>query len=216
MDVAVERRESLLAIPVHVLGQLVPGLLHRLEEGREEGAVGRSPFQDQRTLASTPSIRAGQAGLHALEVREAVTVVPVGHAGFGGPLVVVGGVPALEDHAVDGAGAAKHLSPGVVDPPTSHVGLGIAPVPPVVEAAPDGEGQGRRHVDEDVPLVVPAPGLQHQDPVGGVGAQPVGQGASGRTASKDDEVVQDGLFLRGGRPVPAVPVRCRHRSSPAV
>jgi len=199
VNVAVERREPLLAVTVHVLRQLVPGFLHRFEEGCEEGAVGRSPFQHQRALAAPPSVRTGQAGLRTLEVREAVAVVPALHAGFGGPLVIVGRVAPLEDHAVDGAGSAEHLSPGVVDPPTPHVGFGIALVSPVVEAVADGEGQGRRHVDEHVPAVVPAPGFEHQDPVAGVRAQPVGQRAPGRAASHDDEVVQELLLGEGRR-----------------
>ena len=43
-----------------------------------------------------------QRGLHALEVGQAVGEVPGLHAGVGSPALVVQGVAALEDHAVDG------------------------------------------------------------------------------------------------------------------
>ena len=109
--------------------------------------------------------------------------------GVGAPALVVQRVAALEDHAVDAAGAAQHLPAGVVDPAPVHVRLGLRLVLPVVEAAPDRERQRRRHVDEDVPEVVGAARLQHQHAVRGVGGQAVRQGAAGRAAADDHEVV---------------------------
>jgi hypothetical protein len=44
-------------------------------------------------------------------------------------------------------------------------------------------------VDEDVPDEVGPPGLKNQDAVGRIGAQSVGQSASGGAASDDYEVV---------------------------
>src|SRR5919204_245571 len=54
VDVPIERAEPLLAVPVDVVGQLVAGLLYRLEECSEQRALGRSALQDER--AAVPAI----------------------------------------------------------------------------------------------------------------------------------------------------------------
>ena len=189
VDVPVEGRETLLPVPVHVTGQRVPGFLHGREECLEQRAAGRPALQDQRPVRPAELIAPGQAGLHLLEVRQAVRVVPVRHAGIGGPPLIVQRVPALEDHAVDAARPAQHLAPGMVDPPPVHERLRLGLIPPVVEPAPDREGQRRGHMDEDVPGVVRPPGLEHQHPVGRIGRQPAGQRTARRSAADDDEVV---------------------------
>ena len=48
VDVAVERRETLLAEAVHVVGQRVAGLDGRLEERPEQRVAGRAALQHQR------------------------------------------------------------------------------------------------------------------------------------------------------------------------
>ncbi|MDH6501180.1 hypothetical protein M2156_007399 [Streptomyces sp. SAI-149] len=191
VDVAVELGEAFLPVAVDVLGGRVAGLLGGLLEGGEERVGGRAALQDERAVvAAELVVRVGrEAVLHALEVRQAVRVVPGLHAGIGGPALVVHGVAALEDHAVDAAGAAQHLAAGVVDAPAAHVGLGLGLVLPVVETAADRIGQRRGHVDEDVPRVVGPPCLQDQHPVSRVGGEPVGQCAAGRSTADDDEVV---------------------------
>ena len=179
MHVAIEGGEALLAESVEIGGQFVPGLLHGLEERHEQGVGGRSPLEDQRSVAAPVLIRAHQARLHALEVRQAMAVAPVLHATLGGPLVVVRRVAALEDHAVDRTRPAENLSPGVVDAAAAHVRLGLGLVLPVVEAITDGECQRGGHVDEHVPAPVAPPCLEDEYPVGRVGAQPVGKCAAG-------------------------------------
>src|SRR5205085_3342340 len=100
-DVAIEAREALLAIAVHVRGELVPRLLHRGEE-RTAQRVGRGPaFEDEGPAATAELVGAREARLHPLEVREAMRVRPVGHAGIGRPPLEVKRVAALEDHPVD-------------------------------------------------------------------------------------------------------------------
>ena len=189
VDVPVERGEALLPVPVHVVGDRIPGLLHRGEERLEQRAGGRAAFQHQRAVAAPVLVRPGQAGLHLLEVRQAVRVVPVRHARVGGPALVVERVAALEDHPVDAAGPAEYLAPGVVDPAAVQVRLRLGLIPPVVELVPDREGQRGRHVDVHVPRVVRPAGLQHEHPGGGVRGQAVGEGTAGGAAADDDEVV---------------------------
>ena len=188
VDVPVELREPLLPVAVDVVGQRVAGLLRGFEEGPEERVLGRPALEQERAVAASPVVGSGQAGLHALEVRQAVQVVPRLHARVRGPPLVVHRVAALEDHPVDAAGSAEHLAAGVEDLAAVHVRLGVGLVLPVVEPVADRDRQGCRHVDERVLPVVPASGLEHQDRRGRVGAEPVGDGGTCGAAA-DDHVV---------------------------
>ena len=190
-DVLVERCETLLAVAVDVVGAAKAGLRTGLEPGLEQRIGGRPTLEFERAVAPAPFVLAGQTGLHPLEVGQAVGVVPVLHPRLLGPLLVVGGVAALEDHAVDAGRSAEHLAASVVHPATVHVRLGFALVLPVVETATDRKRQGGGHVDEHIPLPVGAPRFEHEDLVGGVGAEPIGQRTTGRAATHDDEVVLD-------------------------
>ena len=165
VDVAIERRETLLAVAVDVVGQVVARLLAGREEGLEQRVRGRTTFQDQRPVMAAPRIvgRGGQAVLHLLEVRQAMGVVPCLHPGIGRPALVVEWVATLEDLAVDARRAAEDLAARVVDAPAVHERLGFRLVHPVVVAAADREGQRRRHVDEDVESIVGPPGFDDQD-----------------------------------------------------
>ncbi len=189
VQVAVEAGETLLLVPVHVVRQRVAGLLDGLEEGLEQRRRGRAPLHHQGSCGPAVVVPAFQAGLHALEVRQAVGVVPGLHAGVGRPALVVHRVAPLEDHPVDAAGPAEHLASGVVDPPVAHVGLGLGLVLPVVEPVPDRERECSGHVDVDVPQRVGPAGLEHEDPGRPIGAQAVGQHAPRRTTADDDVVV---------------------------
>ncbi len=177
VHVAVERRETLLPVAVDVVGQLVTGLLRRLEEGLEQWAVRGAAFQHQRAFVAAPPAASGQAGFHLLEVRQAVRIVPGLHARVGGPALVVQGVAALEDHPVDAAGAAQHFAAGVVDPAPVHERLGLGLVLPVVQPVPDRVGQRGRHVNEHVPRVIRAARFEHQHLVGRVSGEPAGPSA---------------------------------------
>ena len=188
VDVPVELREPLLPVAVDVVGQRVARLLGRGEERPEQRVLGRPTLEQERPVAAAPVVGPRQAGLHPLEVRQAVQVVPRLHARVGGPPLVVHRVAALEDHPVDAAGAAEHLASGVEDLAAVHVRLGVGLVLPVVEAVADGDRQGGGHVDERVLAIVAAAGLQDEDRRGRIGAEPVGDGRPCGAAA-DDHVV---------------------------
>jgi hypothetical protein len=95
-DVAVETREPLLPVPVDVVGARVTGLNGRREKRIEQRVRRRPALQDKRPALAAPLVRACEAGLHALEIRQAVRVVPGLHARVGGPALVVERVAALE------------------------------------------------------------------------------------------------------------------------
>ena len=162
IDVAIEGVEALLAVAVDVGGQRMSGLLHGLEEGLKQRAGGRTPLELERALPTPPVVLAGQAGLHPLEVGQAMGPVPRLTAGRSRPTVVVHRVAPLEDHPVDGRRPAQHLAASVVHPATTHSRLGFGLVHPVIEPVPDAHRQGGRHVDDDVGPPVATTGLEHQ------------------------------------------------------
>ncbi len=190
-DVPVERPEALLAVAVDVVGPLVPGLHGRLEEGAEQRVGCRPTLEPERAAVAAIWIvgRCRGAVLHPLEVRQAVRVRPRLHARVGRPALVVERVAALEDHPVDRARAAQDLAPRVVDPAAAHERLGLRLVLPVVEPAADRERERGRHVDEDVEAPIGASGLEHEDARRRVRGQSIREGAPGRAAAHDDEVV---------------------------
>ena len=189
LDVAVEAGETLLAVAVDIIGQLVARLLHGTEEGVAEGIRGGPALDYQRSVAAAVLVGAGDAGLHSLEVREAVRVRPLFHARIGRPTLVVEWVAALEDHSVDAARAAEHLAARVVDAAAVHEGLRLRFVLPVVEAITDGERQGGRHVDEHVESVVGTAGFEHEHARRRILAQAIRKHAAGGPAADNDEVV---------------------------
>ena len=197
-DVAIELGETLLLEPVDVVGDRVPRLLDSFEEGAEQWVGRRAAFQLQRPAVPAELIAAvrREAVLHLLEVRQAVGIVPGLHARIGCPPFVVEGIAALEDHPVDAARTTEHLAAGVVDLAAVHERLRLALVLPVVELAADREGQRRRHVDEDIPLVVGAAGLEHQHVGARVCAEPIGQCRAGGSAT-DDHIVVSGHVVCG-------------------
>ena len=170
MDVSIKGREAFLTIAIHVRGERVASLLHRLEERAEEGIGRGATLENQRAGGAAILISPGQAVLHLLEVRQTVTIVPLAHPGIAGPTFVVEWVAPLEDHAVDAAGATQQFSARVIDLATAHVRFRFRLVLPVVEAIADRNRERGRHVRKDVPLVVGATGLEYEYVVCGIGA----------------------------------------------
>ena len=213
-DVAVELGEPLLAVAVDVIGQRVAGLLNGFEEGPEQRGLGGAALQDQRARTAAPGIGSGGGGLHPLEVRQAVGVVPLLHARVGRPPLEVQRVPPLEDHPIDARGATEDLAAGVEDPATTHVLLRLGLVLPVVEPVADRVRQRRRHVDEGIELGVGAAGLQDQHAGRGVGGEAIGQRRACRATPDNDvvEVVGHGLSRPlGRRTSPAARAGCGAR-----
>ena len=187
-DIAVEGGEALLLVAVDIVGQRVAGLLHCLEKRCEQWVRRRPAFQHQRTVVAAILALDGQAGLHAFEIGQAVGVVPVLHAGVAGPSLVVERVAALENHAVDAAGAAQDFAATMGDTPAVHERFWLGRVQPVIVAGADRIGEGGRHMDEDIPPGVGPARFEEQHTVARVRAEAVGQHAPRRAAPDDDGV----------------------------
>ncbi|MCY1224890.1 hypothetical protein D9M72_370670 [compost metagenome] len=194
VHVPVKRREALLAVAVHVIRQRESRFLCCLEEGLEQGVGGRAALQDQGSrVAAEVIVRIRRERVfHPVEVRQAVREIPGSHPLVGSPAFVVQRVSTLEDHAVDGARAAQDLAAGMGHPASPHMRLRIRLVAPVIERIPAGEGQGSRHLDEQIPGVVASSRFQNQDAARAPCAQAVGQHGTG-TSPTDDDVVVAGL-----------------------
>jgi hypothetical protein len=106
------------------------------------------------------------------------------------PLVVVAGLAAHVDHAVDAAAAAQRLAARIAQRAAVQAGGGLGVVEPVGARVADAIQVAHRNVDPVV--VVLAAGLDQQHPLGRVRAEPVGQQAAGRAGANDD-VVEGGV-----------------------
>ncbi len=169
------------AVEVGVLpeARLRPGGDHR----RRQRVVGRQ-------------VRRPQPRLQRLEGGPDVVPAPAG-AAEGGPAVVVGARAAQPDHPVQAAGAAEHPAARHGVGAARGAGLGNGAVGPVDVAPPERE-VGARGADRGA-VVRPA-GLQQEDAAGGVGREPVREGAAGRARADDHDVV--GRGHRGQAPSP--------------
>jgi hypothetical protein len=103
------------------------------------------------------------------------------------PAVVVGGLAAHVDHAVDRRAAAQHLASRIRQRPAVKTGLGLGRHHPV--------GARISHAieiaDGDIdPVIAIGPArLEEQNGVARIGAQPVCKDAARRAGADDDEVV---------------------------
>ena len=102
------------------------------------------------------------------------------------PAVIVGGIAAYVDHAVDGARTPEPAPPGPVDSAAGEMRLGFGQVAPVKARVADGERIGRRHGDTKIP--VRATGLEEKDAARPLLAQTRGEDRPGRSPTNDDEI----------------------------
>ena len=124
------------------------------------------------------------------EVRQALAPAParVGAVAVAdAPAVVVARLPAHVDHAVDAARAAQHLAARIAQAPAVQAGGGLGRVQPVGARVADAIEVADRDVDPEV--VVAAAGLDHEDVLATIGAEPVGEQAAGGAGAADDVVV---------------------------
>ena len=144
------------------------------------------PLDTQLAVPTVMRTRLALAPFAAQEMRQHVVPAPARVAELA-PVVVVGGLAAHVDHAVDGRGTADHLAARVAQrsPVQARHRLGaIAPVGPRVA---HGVEVADRDVEPD-PVILAA-GLEQQHRMPTRRRQPVGQRAAG-TARPDHDVVE--------------------------
>ena len=151
----------------------------------------------QRPTGTMEFVGAAFVVLGFAEIGQHVIVRPAFIAQLS-PLVVIGGIAAHVDHAVDAAGAAQHLATWLVHGAALQFLFRLAFEHPVDPWINEGLGVAHRHVDPE--MVVVAAGFQQQHAVPPVFGKARGEHAAGRTGPGYDEVVGVGVG--------------RHRSSP--
>ncbi|MNS74046.1 hypothetical protein D3C72_1075090 [compost metagenome] len=102
------------------------------------------------------------------------------------PAIVILGLAAHVDHAVDQGGAAHALAARHRDGPAIDVVFGLGGEPPVVVGVHQQLGEARRDGNPHAARLLA--GLQHQDAMLAVGAEPVGQDAARRAAARNNEI----------------------------
>ena len=111
------------------------------------------------------------------------------------PILVVLRLAAHVDHAVDAGAAAHHLAARIAQYAPVQAGVGLGLVEPIGARVADAIQIAHRNMN---PVVVVLPtGLDQQHALVRVGAETIGQQATGR-AGADDDVVKDG-FTHGGQ-----------------
>src|SRR5262245_12554596 len=93
--------EAFLLVAVHVLGHGIAGLPSRLDERLIERVLARSRGDEKRALVPPVGVAALEPGLGFLEIGQAVAIRPVLEPLLPRPRVIVEGMTADIDHAVD-------------------------------------------------------------------------------------------------------------------
>ena len=171
--------DALVLAAVEVLGQGNAGLLRGFDEPMGQiqgGAVVLD--QDRATLAALLGL-AWRIALDRLEIGQHLVERPALAAHLR-PAVVVGGIAADPEHAVDRARAAEHAPAWPVHLPAGDAGLGIGGVVPVDPRIVEQLQHARRHVDHRMPVFRAS--LEQHDPRA-VLAQAIREHAAGRSGA---------------------------------
>jgi hypothetical protein len=202
--VDLEIAHALVAAAVEVLGGGNAGLLGGLGKGVQDvpaqALALHAPFAAAaRALAAVQraELRIGIAAgiqppvaLVLAEGRQHLVPAPGVVARELGPAVVVAGLAAHVDHAVDAGAAAQGLAARIAQAPAVEALVRLGLVQPVGARVADAVQVAHGNVDPVV--VVLGAGLDQQHAVAAVARKPVGQEGAGR-AGADDDVVERGV-----------------------
>ena len=142
---AVDPAKALLPFTVRVGSGAVAGLQSGLNEcGRQRCSRQIGSEYRQGPGPAVIRISAVQMTLCAFKVRQYVCIAPPRQSRLG-PAVVVVGVAADVDHAVDGRRAAEHPPPRMREAPAVEVGLRIRHIVPVEAVGTQQAADCRRH-----------------------------------------------------------------------
>ena len=163
----------------------VAGLGCGVQPGFAIGVVVAQVRHAQFASAAMEFVSATVIAFRAFEVGQHLLVAPAGRAQRR-PVVVVGALAADVEQAVDGAGAAQHLATRPDHGAVAGLGLCFDRELPGKALVVDGAKVAYRQT-QPKPLRWPT-GFEQQDAAGRVGAQAVGQHATGRSGADDDVV----------------------------
>ncbi len=183
--------DALLLGAVEVVGPRQAAGASRLDVGLAQRVALADVADRERPGAPVQGLVARpDAPLGAAEIGQHVVPRPSGVAELA-PVVIVLGLAADIEQAVDGGGAAEHAPARPEHAPPMKLRLRLGLVAPVHPLVGDGLAVAERDVDPHV-AVRPA-GLQQHHAGGRVLRQPCGDDAAGRAGADDDVVGLDGV-----------------------
>ena len=163
--------------------------------GNDEGfrqRIGVPPVgHRQRAARAVIFVGAALLVLGLLEIGQHVVITPAGIAALA-PAIVILVLAAHIQQAVDRARSAQHFAARLKHLPAVQARLGLGLVHPVDGFFLEQFSVAERHVDPEIGVL--RSGLQQQHGMLAVGAQAIGEHASGR-AGADDDVVEFGSVI---------------------
>src|SRR4051812_391672 len=189
-DRRLRHADAILLRPVVVLRVGYSDLAGRFDQGTVKRAALVAFADPERPVAAAVLVLAlAPVAFHLLEDRQHLAIAPAAIAELR-PGVVVLRLAAHEHHAVDGRRAAQQFAARDRNAALAGAVVGLGGVQPVGCRVLDQLGEPDR--DTRPGMASPAC-LQHQPPVPGIGAEPVGQGRPGRAGAHHD-VIEDLAF----------------------
>ena len=191
--------QAFLLIAVHILSNRIARLLARFDKRAVQRVAHGSGADLEWAAVAAVGITADRARFGLFEVGQAMRIRPVLHAVLQSPTLVIQGMAAHIDHAINGRGATQGFAARTVDAPLVHKWLGLGLVLPAIARIGHGVGERRGHMDKDA--VVIATSLDQKHAHLSVLAQAVGKHATGRTGAHDDVIKfrQGHVFCSLGR-----------------
>ncbi|MNQ79304.1 hypothetical protein D3C85_942460 [compost metagenome] len=177
--------DTLLLGAVEVRIEAVPGFAPGFDKGLG-GPMGRRAADIQLAAVTMKIAGAAMVHLALAKIRQHLVERPAIVA-QSRPVVVVAAMTADIDHAVDRTAAAKHLAARLITATPAQACLRLGGESPVDVAGRQDRGDAGRHMDQW--RAVFRPGFEQTHGHRRIGAQAVGQQATGR-ASTDDDVIE--------------------------
>ena len=185
MDIDVVNAEPGLPRAIEIIVAAEAALAGRREECIVERPVIPRPARLERSLGGMERTIAAPAAFRLLEIGQHLAERPAGETRRG-PAVIVAGIAANVDHAVDRRRPAEAAAARPVDAPPAEPRLRLGAVHPVMPRPAEhiAIGTGHRHQQ----AVAAAARFDQHDRGGAVGAQPVGQHRAGRPGTENEVV----------------------------
>jgi hypothetical protein len=171
---------------IEIVDRRDAGLRRRFAERLQQRPAHALPLDAAFAAGAMRSALAKAMILVLLEERQHVLPAPAGESELA-PMVVVAGLAAHVEHGIDRRRSADHLAARIRQAAAVEPLLRQRAVHPVGARIADGEKIADRDVVPDP--VVAAARLEQEHSLVGIGGEPVGQQAAGRTGADDDVVV---------------------------
>ena len=181
----IEPPDAFLLIAIDIGCDRIARLPPRLEPRAMQRVLQGPAAHLQFALSAAVLIRPFRPLLGATKVRQHMAIGPARGALFL-PAFKILWVAAREHHPIDRGRTAQHLAARRVHPAAAKSRLRLGVIAPVVLVHVHGNRQSRGHLN--VKRAVRATVLKHQDGVGAVLAQTIGQHASRRARADDHKV----------------------------